>query len=69
MANNDTHSVCNNWCFGRMANAPTMTATAKADDEGLGSLKGHVHIMVMGTQAGNCTKTTKAIAEGAGQVH
>ena len=46
-----------------MAKAPTMTVTTKADNKGPVSLKGHVCTMAMGTQANNCTTTTKAIAE------
>ena len=46
-----------------------MTATVKADDKGLGSLKGHVYIAAMGTQANNYTKTTKAIAKCVGWVY
>ena len=46
-----------------------MTANAKADDWGLGSLKGHVHTTAMGAQADNHTTTTKAIAECIGRVH
>ena len=68
MADNNTHCVHNNWHFGRMAKVPTTTATAKADDEGLGSLKGHVHATARGTQASNCTKTTKAMAKCVGWV-
>ena len=60
--------MCNDWCFGRTAKVPMMTATEKADDKGLGSLKGHVHNAAMGTQADNYTKTTKAIAKCVGQV-
>ena len=46
-----------------------MTANAKADDKGLGSLKGHVYTMAMGTQANKHTTTTKAIAECVGKVY
>ena len=45
-----------------------MTA-AKADDEGLRSLKELMCTAAMGTQADNCTKMTKAIAECVGRVH
>ena len=47
-----------------------MTAsTSKADDEGLGSLKGCVCTTAMGAQADNHTTTTKAIAKCFGRVH
>ena len=53
-----THCACNNWHFCGTAKVPMMTAsTAKADDEGLTSQKGHVHTAAMGTQANNCTTT------------
>ena len=65
----NTYCTCNDWYFGRTAKAPMMTANAKADDNGLGSLKGHVHTAAMVTQANNYTWTTKAIAKHVGPVH
>ena len=63
MAEN-TFYVHDNWYFGRTAKILPMTASAaNADDEGLASLKGHVHTTAMGAQANNYTKTAKAIAE------
>ena len=44
------------------------TAT-KADDKGLGSLKGQQCTAAIGAQADNCTKTTQATAKCMGQVH
>ena len=67
MANDNKSYICNNWYFGKMAKAPMMTAT-KADDKGLGSLKGQQCTAAMGAQADNYTKTTKAIAKCVGQV-
>ena len=45
-----------------------MTASTKADDKGLGSLKGCVYTAAMGTQANNYTNITKAIAKYVGGV-
>ena len=63
------YSPLNNWHFRRTAKKPKMTATAKEDDKGPVSLKGHVHTAAMGTQANDCTRMTKAIAECVGRVH
>ena len=46
-----------------------MSASTKADEKGLGSLKGHVYTAAMGAQADDYTKTTKAIAEYVGRVY
>ena len=49
---------------------PTITAAAaKIENKGLGSLKGQQYTAAMGTQADNCTKTTKAIAKYMGRVY
>ena len=45
-----------------------MTAPTKEDDEGLDSLKGHMHTAAMGTQANDHATTTKAVAECIGRV-
>ena len=62
MVNKDTFYTHNNWYFGRTTKVPPMTAT-KADNEGLGSLKGHVYTTAMGTQADSYARTTKAISK------
>ena len=46
-----------------------MIFSTKADDKGLGTLKGHMHTVAMGTQADNYTRTTKAIAKCMGWVY
>ena len=63
MAEN-THCMDDNWHFGRTAKTPPMTVSAaKADDERLASLKGHVRTTAVGAQADRHTTMTKAIAE------
>ena len=63
MAEN-AHCTHDDWHFGRTVKTPTITASAaKTENKGLGSLKGHMHTMAMGTQANNCATTTKIITE------
>ena len=69
MVFDDTCHTHNDWHFDKTVKASTMTANTKADEKGIGSPKGHVHAVAMGTQANNCTTTTKAIAECVGRVH
>ena len=68
MAIDNTYCIHDDWYFGRTAKVPTMTAT-KADDKGLGSLKGQRYTSAMGMQADNYIKTTKAIAKCVGRVY